>query len=82
MPPTLGMGAVTAAVMAAADFTGGLSGHGKPAEMDEFERKEQLRLNRRRPIEETIAEIGEGRGKCSSWLQHYVVTSHARWRPC
>jgi hypothetical protein len=31
-------------------------------EMDEYERKEQLRLARRRPIEETIAEIGEGRG--------------------
>ncbi|KAJ8132661.1 hypothetical protein O1611_g964 [Lasiodiplodia mahajangana] len=32
------------------------------AGMDEYERKEYLRKNRRRPIEETIADIGEGRG--------------------
>ncbi|CAH0037241.1 unnamed protein product [Clonostachys solani] len=31
-------------------------------EEDEFERKEILRRNKRRPIAETIAEVGEGRG--------------------
>lgn len=30
--------------------------------MDEFERKQYLRKNRRRPIDQTISEIGEGRG--------------------
>jgi hypothetical protein len=39
-----------------------LSGYTKDPEQDEFERKEYLRKNRRRPIEETIAEVGEGRG--------------------
>jgi hypothetical protein len=32
-------------------------------ETDEFERKEIVRRTKRVPIEQTIAEIGEGRGK-------------------
>jgi len=31
--------------------------------VDEVSRKEYLRKNRRRPIEQTIAELGEGRGE-------------------
>jgi hypothetical protein len=54
---------LTAVVLGAFDYTGGaLTGYKKDPEIDEFERKEQLRKNRRRPIEETIAELGEGRG--------------------
>lgn len=49
--------------MGAYDYTGGaLSGYKKDKEMDEFERKEYLRKNRRIPIEQTISELGEGRG--------------------
>jgi hypothetical protein len=49
--------------LGAYDYTGGaLTGHKQNPEMDEFERKEFLRKNRRRPIEETISELGEGRG--------------------
>jgi hypothetical protein len=49
--------------MGAYDYTGGtLSGFKKDNEIDDFERKEALRKNRRRPIEETISELGEGRG--------------------
>jgi len=45
------------------DYTGGaLTGYKRDPEVDEFERKQALRKNRRRPIEETISEIGEGRG--------------------
>jgi hypothetical protein len=57
------MGALTAGVLGAYDYTGGaLTGYKKNPEMDEFERKELLRKNRRRPIEQTISELGEGRG--------------------
>lgn len=63
MPAVLGMGALTAIVLGAYDYTGGaLTGYKKNREMDEFERKELLRKNRRRPIEQTISELGEGRG--------------------
>lgn len=62
-PAVLGFGALTAVVLGAYDYTGGaLTGYKRDPEMDEFERKENLRKNRRRPIEETIIELGEGRG--------------------
>lgn len=49
--------------MGAYDYGGGaLTGYKKDPEVDEFDRKEFLRKNRRRPLEETISEIGEGRG--------------------
>lgn len=50
--------------MSAFDYTGGaLSGYKKDKDVDEFDRKEYLRKNRRRPIEQTISELGEGRGR-------------------
>lgn len=53
-------------VLGAYDYTGGaLTGYRKDPEMDEFDRKEALRKNRRRPIDQTISEIGEGRGMLS-----------------
>ncbi|RDL32522.1 Uncharacterized protein BP5553_08978 [Venustampulla echinocandica] len=62
-PTVLGLGALTAVLMGAYDFTGGsLRGFKKDKTLDEFERKEFLRKNRRIPIEQTISEIGEGRG--------------------
>ncbi|KAK3941301.1 hypothetical protein QBC46DRAFT_382855 [Diplogelasinospora grovesii] len=62
MPRILGMGAFTAVVLAAYEYTGGsLKGFGRDPEVDEYERKEALRKNRRRPLEETIADVGEGR---------------------
>lgn len=62
MPRIVGYGALTAVVLAAYEYTGGsLRGKGRDPEVDEYERKEMLRKNRRRPMEETIAEIGEGR---------------------
>jgi hypothetical protein len=66
-PAVLGFGALTAIVLGAYDYTGGaLTGYRKDPEMDEFERKEALRKNRRRPVEETINELGEGRGTFNS----------------
>ncbi|ROT35746.1 NADH-ubiquinone oxidoreductase 21.3 kDa subunit [Sodiomyces alkalinus F11] len=63
MPVVLGLGAFVSATMGAFEFTGArLRGWADRPEEDEFERKIAMRANRRRPIEETIAEIGEGRG--------------------
>ncbi|KAI1497291.1 NADH-ubiquinone oxidoreductase-like protein [Biscogniauxia marginata] len=60
----LGFGTIFAVLLSTLQYTGG-SLRGKKSgvsELDEYERKETLRLNRRRPISETIANIGEGRG--------------------
>lgn len=55
---------MAAVILGAYDFTGGrLKGWNRDPEQDEFERKQHIRQNRRRPIEETIAEVGEGRGR-------------------
>jgi len=51
-------------LMGVFDYTGGkLSGYDKDPDVDEIDRKEALRKNRRRSIWETIQELGEGRGK-------------------
>ena len=60
MPRVFGFGAGMAVLLSAANYTGGLKGN-KDKEADEFSRKEAMRMNRRRPIEETLAEVGEGR---------------------
>ncbi|KAF3018796.1 hypothetical protein E8E14_002003 [Neopestalotiopsis sp. 37M] len=64
MPQILGQGALAAVVLTAFDYTGGrLTGYKKDSQfVDEYERKEFLRNNRRRPLTETVADLGEGRG--------------------
>jgi len=63
VPRVLGFGAGLAVLLGAFDYTGNsLRGYDRDPEVDEVARKEYLRKNRRRPIEETIAELGEGRG--------------------
>jgi len=62
-PAVLGFGALASVVLGVYDYTGGsLTGYKKDPEVDEFERKEALRKNRRRPIQQTVEELGEGRG--------------------
>ncbi|KAH7625657.1 hypothetical protein SMAC4_08751 [Sordaria macrospora] len=62
-PVILGFGALAGATVGTFAFTGGtLWGYKRDPNVDEYERKEAMRLNRRRPIEETLAEVGEGRG--------------------
>lgn len=61
----MGYGAALAVVLGAFNYTGGrLSGYTKDTSVDEVSRKEYLRKNRRRPMEDTVAELGEGRGMC------------------
>ncbi|ESZ96695.1 hypothetical protein SBOR_2954 [Sclerotinia borealis F-4128] len=62
-PAVFGFGTLTAVVLSAYAYTGGaLSGYKRDPNVDEFERKEYLRKNRRIPMEQTVAELGEGRG--------------------
>ena len=63
----LGYGTALAVVLGAFTFTGGkLSGYQRDPTVDEVSRKEYLRKNRRRSIEQTVNELGEGRGKFHS----------------
>lgn len=62
-PALLGYGAALSTVMSAYEFTGGsLFGYSKDKNVDEYERRTQLRKNFQSPAEQTIAELGEGRG--------------------
>jgi hypothetical protein len=59
----MGYGAALSVVLAAFTFTGGkLTGYERDPTVDEVSRKEFLRKNRRRPIDEIVNELGEGRG--------------------
>ena len=63
-PAVLGWGAGLAVVQGVFDYTGGqLTGYERDPNVDEYERKEQLRKNKRRPIQEIIEQLGEGRGR-------------------
>ncbi|KAK0721535.1 Tim17/Tim22/Tim23/Pmp24 family-domain-containing protein [Apiosordaria backusii] len=62
IPAILGYGALMSVTSAVFEYTGGrIQGTGRDPNVDEYERKEMLRKRYRRPVEETIAEIGEGR---------------------
>ncbi|KAK4178582.1 putative NADH-ubiquinone oxidoreductase 21.3 kDa subunit [Triangularia setosa] len=62
IPAILGYGALMSVTSAVFEYTGGrIQGKGRNPDVDEYERKEMLRKRYRRPVEETIAEIGEGR---------------------
>lgn len=72
-PAILGIGAGVALIQSVFDYTGGLfSSFNRDPNVDEYERKERLRRNRRRPIQETLDQVGEGRGgkpnHVSTWL--------------
>lgn len=56
----LGYGALVGVTLGVADYSGGFFGSFK--EEDAMEQREYMKAHRRRPMEETIAEIGEGRG--------------------
>lgn len=67
-PAILGYGAAMAIVLGAFNYTGGkLSGYERDPSVDEVSRKEYLRKNRRRPLEDTVTELGEGRGRSRIW---------------
>lgn len=66
----MGYGTGLAITMCGFDFAGGLWGYKRDSEVDEFERRTQLRKAYRQPGEETIAQLGEGRGMFYSQDSH------------
>lgn len=59
----LGAGAGFGVVMAAFKYTHGIKGYSiKEDDEDEVARKEEMRKLRRRPLQETLEQLGEGRG--------------------
>ena len=61
------------------DYGGGkFSGYDKDPNVDEYERKEALRLRYRGDINETLQELGEGRGE--PFIQSFGVnfSNHCR----
>jgi len=71
MPAVLGYGAGLAVILGAFNYTGGkLTGYQVDREVDEISRKEFLRRNRRRPSEDVVQVLGEGRGRQRFHLLH------------
>lgn len=63
MPAVIGYGAGLALVLGVFDYTGGsLTGWAKDGAVDEVTRKQILRSTFRKPLEDTISVVGEGRG--------------------
>lgn len=62
----LGVGAFVSVFMGTFAYTGGTLAGWKETDEEAYERKMKLRNTRRRPIEETIAQLGEGRGEFST----------------
>ncbi|KAF2859579.1 NADH-ubiquinone oxidoreductase 213 kDa subunit [Piedraia hortae CBS 480.64] len=61
LPAVVGYGSALAATLGTFTYLGGRL-RGFPAFGDEMANKQAMRLNRRRPVEETVRELGEGRG--------------------
>jgi hypothetical protein len=74
MPVVMGLGSAVGVIQGALYFMGGRIDSFKK-ESDEFERKEKVRRSTRLPIEQTVAEIGEGRGM---WLFPDPQTPYCR----
>lgn len=71
-PMVLGGAAVVGISMAAWRYTHGLQGYAiKEDDEDEVARKEEMRKMRRRPIQETLEQLGEGRGMIYDTLAHH-----------
>ncbi|KAJ5138515.1 uncharacterized protein N7515_003363 [Penicillium bovifimosum] len=62
-PAVLGYGVALSTAMTAFEYTGGsLFGYQKDNSVDEFDRRTALRKAFQTPVEQSVAELGEGRG--------------------
>uniref|UniRef100_A0A093UUE4 NADH-ubiquinone oxidoreductase 21.3 kDa subunit n=1 Tax=Talaromyces marneffei PM1 TaxID=1077442 RepID=A0A093UUE4_TALMA len=62
-PAVFGYGTALAVTLAGFEYTGGsLSGKEKDHNLDKYAELERIRTNYRTPAEQTMAELGEGRG--------------------
>lgn len=64
LPAVLGYGAMLATTLGVFNYTGGkLTAPYEEEAIDRVGEKERMRKARRRPVEETVHELGEGRGE-------------------
>jgi hypothetical protein len=76
----LGAGAVFGTGMAAFRYTAGLRGTTSgEVDEEEIERREAMKKMRRRPLSETLDQLGEGRGKCSLMSQSRPIVDNSRY---
>ena len=77
----LGFGSGLAIILGVYDLTGAkISGMGNGLNREEdYGTKEWLRRNRRRPIQETIDELGEGRGKAPEGASGTMLLMNCRY---
>jgi hypothetical protein len=64
--------------MAAARYTNGLTGTAQEFDEDEVERREALKKLRRRPLHETIEQLGEGRGEFNIFPYIHTFSNRIR----
>ena len=62
IPTVLGFGTMLAVITATLDYTGGRIRGGQDPNIDQYDLKESSRKTFRIPAEQTVAELGEGRG--------------------
>lgn len=73
MKTTLGVGAATGIALGTIGLGGGWLAKDKNADQLDADEKEEIRKNRRRPAEETIAALGEGRGMHSVFVEIFRI---------
>ena len=64
MPSIAGNALALGISLAAVKYTGGLFATGSEPDEDRLARKDEARKRFRRPVNELINELGEGRGRC------------------
>jgi hypothetical protein len=78
----LGAGVCFSTVMTAFRYTNGLRGVGdirmQVDDDGEVERREELKKLRRRPLSETIEQLGEGRGRLKT--HNYIISTANHFR--
>lgn len=78
----LGAGAAFSTVLSAYRYSNGMRGHGSDNENDdEVERREALKKIRRRPLSETLEQLGEGRGKHTASTNAVFTNSSGIYGP-
>jgi hypothetical protein len=78
----LGAGAAFSTVLTAYRYSNGMRGHGADNENDdEVERREALKKIRRRPLSETLEQLGEGRGKHTASIDPIFTNLSRHLRP-
>ena len=84
LPAVLGWGAGLAVAQGVFDYTGGkFSGYDKDPNVDEYEQMQAIRSQHRRPVQETLDLLGEGRGELSfgTLRNRYFLTTAGIYGP-